>query len=77
MKKGGDGMTNVELLKEKVRKSGMTHTFIADRLGISRGSWYRKLNGSSQFTAVQIQILCGLLHITSLREKEDIFFVPM
>ena len=70
-------MTNVELLKEKVRMSGMTHTFIADRLGISRGSWYRKLNGESQFTAIQIQVLCNLLHITSLREKEDIFFAPM
>ena len=70
-------MTNVELLKEKVRMSGMTHTFIADRLGISRGSWYRKLNGKSQFTAMQIQILCGLLHVTSLREKEDIFFATV
>lgn len=70
-------MTNVELLKDKVVNSGMTHTFIADKLGISRGSWYRKLNGKSSFTAEQIQILCSLLHITSLREKEEIFFVSM
>jgi len=67
-------MTNTELLKEKVRGSGIRNTFIADKLGISLTGWYRKMNGESPFTAEQIQILCGLLHITSLREKEDIFF---
>lgn len=67
-------MTNVELLKEKVSKSGLPNTFIAKSIGISNGSWYNKLNGRNQFTAIEIQRLCELLHITSLREKEDIFF---
>ena len=67
-------MTNVELLKKKVSESGMKNTFIAKSLGISRTSWYNKLNGESMFTAVEIQKLCDTLHITSLREKEDIFF---
>lgn len=67
-------MTNTELLKEKVGKSGLRTKFIHEKLGISRAGWYRKLNGKSPFTAEQIQIMCDLLHITSLREKEDIFF---
>lgn len=70
-------MTNTELLKEKVENSGLRTGFIADKLGISRAGWYRKLKGESPFTAEQIQIMCDILHITSLREKEDIFFASM
>ena len=67
-------MTNVELLKEKVANSGLRSAFIAEKLGISRGAWYKKSNGQNQFTAGEIKTLCDLLHITSLREKENIFF---
>lgn len=67
-------MTNVELLNEKVVASGLKNSFIAKRLGISRSSWYNKLKGKHQFTAEEIKKLCEVLHITSLREKEDIFF---
>lgn len=70
-------MTNTVLLEEKVRSSGLKTKFIAEKLGISRAGWYRKLNGKSPFTAEQIQIMCDILHITSLREKEDIFFASM
>lgn len=67
-------MTNVELLKEKVRDSGLKNPFIADKLGVSRAAWYNKLNGKSKFNAEQIKVLCEVLHITSLREREEIFF---
>ena len=70
-------MTNTKLLGEKVRNSGLRTSYIVDSLGISRAGWYRKLNGKSPFTAEQIQIMCNILHITSLREKEDIFFATM
>lgn len=67
-------MTNVELLKEKVAKSGLKSSFIAEQLGISRTSWYNKLNGKYEFTAGEIKSLCNALHITSLRERDEIFF---
>ena len=70
-------MTNTKLLGEKVRNSGLRTSYIVDSLGISRAGWYRKLNGKSPFTAEQIQIMCNILHITSLREKEDIFFASL
>lgn len=70
-------MTNTELLAKKVKENGLRTAFIADKLGISRAGWYRKLKGKSPFTAEQIQIMCEILHITSLREKEDIFFASM
>ena len=67
-------MTNVELLKEKVAKSGLKTVFIAESIGISRASWYNKLNGKTKFTAEEIKKLCDTLRITSLREREEIFF---
>ena len=67
-------MTNVALLKKKVAESGLKASFIVERLGVSRASWYNKLNGKSKFTADEIKKLCEALHITSLREREDIFF---
>ena len=70
-------MTNTELLAKKVKENGLRTAFIAEKLGISRAGWYRKLKGKSPFTAEQIQIMCEILHITSLREKEEIFFASM
>lgn len=67
-------MTNVELLKRKVVESGLKASFIVESLGISRASWYNKLNGRSEFTAGEIKKLCEALRITSLREREEIFF---
>jgi predicted transcriptional regulator len=70
-------MTDTTKLKQKVSDSGLKASFIAKKLNVSRSGWYRKLNGKSKFTAEQIQTMCEILHITSLREKEDIFFATM
>ena len=67
-------MTDVALLKEKIVESGMKQKAIYERLGISKTMWFYKLNGRYPFTAEQIQVLCDILRITSLREKERIFF---
>ena len=67
-------MTNVKLLKERIARSGMKNTFIADSIGMSRASWYNKREGRTEFTADEIKKLCDILHITSLRERDEIFF---
>ena len=67
-------MTDIEMLKRKVEDSGLRARFIYEKLGISKASWYNKLNGKSPFNVAEIQILCEVLGITSLREKEHIFF---
>lgn len=72
--RGGVYMTDVALLKKKIAESGMKQTAIYQRLGISKTMWFYKLNGRYPFTAEQIQVLCDVLRITSLREKERIFF---
>ena len=71
---GGEPMTDVALLKEKIEASGLKQKAIMKRLDISRTTWYYKRNGIYPLTAKEISMLCDILHITSLREKERIFF---
>ena len=70
-------MTDVGLLKQKIEDSGLKNRAIAERLGISRTAWYYKRNNLSPLTAEEISELCDILRITSLREKEHIFFARM
>ena len=67
-------MTNTNLLVEKIKTSGLKLGFIAEALGISYHWLKRKINGIVPFKAYEIQILCDLLNITDLNEKDEIFF---
>ena len=67
-------MTNVEMLDSKIKESGLTITFIAAKLGISRQTFYKKKNGDWPFNQYEIEKLCNILNITSLKDKESIFF---
>lgn len=70
-------MTDVVLLIEKIEESGLKAKAIYEKLGISKASWYLKRSGKRPFTAWEIQKLCEILRITSLREKERIFFADV
>lgn len=65
---------NFEELERLIRESGKTKTFIAAKLGISQQALYNKLNGKSDFTRNEVEILCNELHISSLEQKENVFF---
>ena len=67
-------MTNTNLLRQKIEESGLKLQFIADKLGISRQTLIAKINGKSEFNQTEIQILCDLLNIKLLKEKNLIFF---
>lgn len=67
-------MTNTALLKEKIEASGLRTDYIYESLDISRTSLHNKMSGKTQFTLDEVQKLCDILGITSLREKENIFF---
>ena len=67
-------MVNTTLLKEKVKESGYRPAWIAEQLGITRSAWSYKLNGQRSFKTEEIKMLCKLLKINSLRERDDIFF---
>lgn len=70
----GENLTNTRLLKEKIENSGLKLGFIADKLGVSRPTLRTRIEGESDFRVYEIVLLCELLNITSLQEKNDIFF---
>ena len=70
-------MTNTSLLKKKIDESGLRLDYIYKSLDISRASLHNKLSGKTEFTLEEVQRLCGILNITSLREKDKIFFSDM
>ena len=67
-------MVKTAILKEKQREYGIQTKFIYEKLGISRQGYYNRLNGKTPFKLDEVQTLCEIFHITSLREKDDIFF---
>lgn len=67
-------MTNTELLRERIDKSGFKMQFIAEKLGISRFTLLQKIENRSDFRVSEVEALCELLCISSLTEKNNIFF---
>lgn len=67
-------MTNTALLNKAIRKSGLKKSYLADKIGLSPAGFCNCLNNRAEFKASQINILCDLLGIKSLEEKEKIFF---
>jgi len=66
-------MTNTELLKEAVARSGYKRTYIAQKIGLTYQGYLNKERGESEFKQSEIEGLCELLKL-SAREKEAIFF---
>ena len=66
-------MTNTELLREKIEKSGYKLQFIAQKIGITRQGLLNKINNRSEFRANEIQVLYDLLGLTA-EERVAIFF---
>lgn len=67
-------MTNRELLEEKIALSGKKKGYLAEKCGLSRAGFLNCVKGDALFNTIQIKILCTELNITSLKEKEAIFF---
>lgn len=67
-------MTNKKLLEEKIVECGKKKGHLAEKCGLSRQGFLNCINGKAKFNTAQIQALCDELNITSLREKDAIFF---
>lgn len=67
-------MTNTKLLMDKIKASGLKMFYIAQFVGLSRAGLYNKINNKRPFNQYEIEKLCVLLKITSLKEKNAIFF---
>lgn len=67
-------MTNTELLEAKIAESGKKKGYLAEKVGLTPAGFRNCCVNKAEFKASQIQILCDELNITSLKEKNDIFF---
>ena len=65
-------MADLEMLKEKIKESGMTVTAIAQKSGILRETLYNRMSGKGEFTASEIVSLSRVLRLTRF-ERDKIF----
>lgn len=67
-------MVDTELLEQKIIESGKKIGYLAEKLRISRQYFRMKCKNKADFTNRETDILCDELSITTLTEKEKIFF---
>lgn len=65
-------MPNIELLKEKIKESGLPMTVISRRSGIVRETLYNRLAGTGDFTTSEVIGLTKALSLTKT-ERDQIF----
>ena len=66
-------MFNKNKLRGKIVEKGYSVRTIAAEIGLNEATFYRKMNGTSDFTREEIQKIALLLNL-SVQEKEEIFF---
>lgn len=67
-------MTNTQELKQYIKKSGLKYRFIAGKLGISYQCLKNKIENITEFRTSEVDLLCRILCISNLHDKERIFF---
>lgn len=67
-------MTDTKKLRERINHKGLKLGYLAKQLGLSAYGLALKINNVHEFTSSEIVSLCELLDISSLKEKESIFF---
>lgn len=67
-------MTNTALLEKKIKESGKKKTYLAEKIGLSYAGFRNCVTNKAEFKVSHVDILCDELGITSLKEKETIFF---
>lgn len=68
------GMTNTELLEQKIIESGKKKNYLAEKCGLSRQGFNNCITNKALFNVRHVKILCAELNIVSLKERESIFF---
>lgn len=66
-------MGNPQYLDEVIVASGKKKGYLAERLGVTRQTFTKKIKDPSSFTNLQTEILCEELNITKLSDKQKIF----
>lgn len=66
-------MVDLEALKGIIENSGVKISVLAEKSGVSRMTFYKKLKGETEFKVSEIVGLCNALRLTNA-ERDSIFF---
>lgn len=66
-------MVNIELLKSRIDESGITITALADKMGVSRETFYNRLESPDTFKLSEVVGLSKALNLPS-KDVRQIFF---
>lgn len=67
-------MTDTQKLKEVISMSGLKYKFLAESLGLTPYGLMNKIENRTEFKASEISVLCDILGIASLEDKEKLFY---
>lgn len=67
-------MTNTGLLEEKIRIAGIKKNYIAKSLGITPYGLTLKMRNVNEFKVSEVEAICKMLGVKSLKEQHAIFF---
>ena len=70
-------MTNTELLEDKIKKSGKKISHLAEKCSLSYAGFRNCVTNKAEFKVSHVEILCRELEITSLKERQAIFFAAV
>jgi len=65
-------LTDSNLLREQVEKSGLKYQYIAEKLDLSRYGLMIKIEGKTEFKASEIRKICNILKINN--DLRDLIF---
>lgn len=68
-------MTNTELLKEAIQKNGFKMYFVAEKIGLTRAGFHKKMLNQTEFTASEIAKLSELLCLS--KKERDLIFLTV
>ena len=67
-------LTDTNVLNQMIERSGLKRKYIAEKLSLSPYGLAKKINGENEFRPSEIEILCRLLGIKTMKQRMDIFF---
>ena len=67
-------MVDTKLLNEYIDRSGLKINYLAKNIGRSRYGFMQKRDNINEFLPSEIEKLCILLKISSLEERDRVFF---
>ena len=66
-------MTDSEKLQKKIKEQGITFSYLAMKIGITREALYKKIRNETEFKASEIVTITRLLDLNDY-ERNQIFF---